>query len=477
MSDSNRGSFPRWNLAALLTLGLLVAVACSGGGGLPPNTVAVLLDTPGGTITSTAGHVITMPPGALSGAGIVTVEVLPGAPGQPTNGEFLAVGPYVRIHFGEATLEAAFTIEAPYAITDPDDTFLVWYHDGIFTPLDTTVDPVGGSLTADFDFDPDTFEVLGALPETFVDGNGAQEVFIGVCEASAFGSRPPHVPWPSYNAYFYDLFTEQFVEFIHQGTVTQSPPALGAKPGAFVHGLGSDISGQEFVNMAQYLFAQGTVTGVVGFEYDTLATLDSRGQMLNEAYQHFVTYADPGVPWRHVAHSQGTIVSRWAWEQTGGLPVPATGNQMVLIAGPHLGTPLINALEANLSLWKRVIRYASLNEFFHFVNADGVRCQVSVNDPGWSQITVGAPFLAGLNANVMHTNAGYRTIAGTRATYLGIIDLIIGLHLDDGLVDKWSANASIVQQTELAEVPDNHHVLVVDTENSIPVVNQFLQGN
>ena len=49
-------------------------------------------------------------------------------------------------------------------------------------------------------------------------------------------------------------------------------------------------------------------------------------------------------------------------------------------------------------------------------------------------------------------------------------DFVMGVYLDDGLVDLTSANATVIGAVKSDIVPESHSSIVEDTTNSLPVI-------
>src|SRR5690606_37257622 len=198
-------------------------------------------------------------------------------------------------------------------VTEGGRASVVVHRGDLFLPMETEV--VGGRLRATV---PDLDEVA-ALQD---DGS---DLVVGVVDESDYWGRPPHRPWGSYNVYHWN--GRGFTKVVSQGVGTW--PDLGERPLMLVHGLGSSIGTGRFDAMARYLARTGQYTSIVGFEYDTLSPLAGNGTLLGQALA-----ARPGQTWRHMAHSMGSLVTRFAYEKA--LPATAaTGNRVVTVCGPH----------------------------------------------------------------------------------------------------------------------------------------------
>lgn len=467
-------------LFAFLLMALTLA-GCGGGASSPAadgdragvvDTVSGLYTLSGGaTLTTSGGHGVVIPAGSLSEDAVVQLRVLATPPASPADADFQAQGAFLELqHDADAvTGPVQFRIQAPGA--SPQEDFLALHVGGRFIPLQTEVGD-GGVLVGTLD---------GAPP------GATGGLTVGAVDASGYFSRPAHQDWPSYNLYVYG--NGAFTRIVSQGVVVGNLPTLGAKPLMIVHGLGSSIRNQEFVTMASQLIQQNGYTCVIGFEYDTLDDISANGAFLHQAYVQMNALA-PGLAWHHVAHSMGSLVSRYNWEKTGALPVAATGNVLVTACGPHSGSPVIQAIQDHPNVAQRFMLYLILNDEMEFTNADGRPCKVTGLEAGFTDLRVGSAFLDALNpgAEGNHPQVGYRTVGGDyRGVEYDALDFIAyGIHtskyLDDGLVDLGSANPSpgnpapytldIGAQAQ-AVVDENHSTTVTDPP-SITVIGGLL---
>lgn len=466
--------------AVVLFLALSLA-GCGGGSSSSsaPNDAAGVVDSVSGlytlsggaTLTTAGGHGVVIPAGSLSENAVVQLRVLAAPPASPADPDFRAQGSFLDLqHDADAvTGPIQFRVQAPGAA--PQEDFLALHVDGRFVPLETEVSD-GGVLVGTLDGAPPG--VTGGLT-------------VGAVDASGYFSRPAHQDWPSYNLYVYA--NGAFTRIVSQGVVVGNLPTLGAKPLMIVHGLGSSIRNQEFVPMAAGLIQQNGYTCVIGFEYDTLDDISANGQFLHQAYVQMNALA-PGLAWHHVAHSMGSLVSRYNWEKTGALPVAATGNVLVTACGPHSGSPVIQAIQDHPNIAQRFLLSLILNDEMDFTNADGTPCKVSGLEPGFTDLRVGSAFLTALNAGAAgnHPQVGYRTVGGDyRGVEYDLLDFIAyGIHtskyLDDGLVDLGSANPSLANPAPYtldigaqaqAVVDENHSTTVTDPP-SITVIGDLL---
>lgn len=468
----------RARFLVLLLLGL--ALAGCGGGSSPvgDNDDAPALETvsaiytmdQGATLATSSGHQVTVPPGSLSENGLVELRVLGAPPASPRDPDFQAQGAFLELrHDADAmTGPIRFRLQAPGS--EPEEDFLALHVDGLFVPLETQVSD-GGVLSG----------TLEAPPVA------TQSLTVGALDASGYFSRPAHQDWPSYNLYVFA--NGAFTRVVDQGVVVGTLPTLGAKPLMVVHGLGSSIRAQGFDTLAAQLIQQNGYTSVIGFEYDTLNDISANGQFLHQAYVQMNALA-PGLAWHHVAHSMGSLVSRYNWEKTGALPVAATGNVLVTACGPHAGSTVIEAIQDHPNILQRFMLYLILNDEMDFANADGRPCKVTGLEPGFTDLRIGSAFLNGLNPGAAgnHPQVNYRTVGGNyRGVKYDMLDFIAyGIHtskyLDDGLVDLESANPSAgnpapytldIGAQAQAVVDENHSTAVTDPP-SITVLGNLL---
>lgn len=445
----------------LLLLPILMLLAGCGGTGTDftqstigptgfPATLSQSVDAETGALLRIATHTLSIPPNSLSRDTLVTLTPAPEPLTQPRNADFRSVGPFLRVSLGGATHQGmVVTLPGHHGPPSLDQPQPVLVTDGVYVPLE-----MGPDGTARVDVDANTDFEVGYYERVTI--------------------YPPHVNWGSYNGYLFNSNSGQFEKFITLGEGTDIPN-LGPNPLMMVHGLGSDIRKQEFAPMAQYLLDQGVVTGVVGFEYDTLDSIANNGNYLAEFYARLAT-VNPNARWSHVAHSMGCLVSREAIEKNT-LPVAAMGNITAFLCGPHLGSQVINILEGELSLFQSVVAFLVMNDVLDFTNSDGQRCQVNTDDPGFQDLAVGSSALASLNQNAdqNHPQFIYNTLAGNdRGFEFDLLDDIIGEDFDDGLVDVSSANWPGLGQASALTAPVSHIQAPVNTEFVFPDVRDFL---
>lgn len=279
--------------------------------------------------------------------------------------------------------------------------------------------------------------------------------------------RVEHVSWNSYNLYRFEP-GGVWAPVVSQGDIIADLPAIGARPAIIVHGLGSEINAGRFNALADSLLSSGA-TSVFGFEYDTLDGIVKNGGFFADALG-ILTNADPTTQWTIVGHSMGALVARQALEN--GIPLDiAAGSRAVFVAGPHLGTPVANAIqEEDPDIVQEALSILILNSEMEFRNVDSSRVRVSGLEQGFTDLRTDSAALAALNANVLdHPQWEYRTIAGNYkdGTYAALNDRL-GVDTDDGLVEVESANA-LIGQLDTSLLNFDHSSLVEANEALIQI--------
>lgn len=438
-------------------LALVFLVACGGqqagvGNLLPTSPVLAAL-----RLENALGAIV-LGPGAVSGPSPVTLlapQTLP-----PLKGARALATLHINLGLSElqGPVEVAFAPVAPKV----EGLAIVCFVEGVerYFPLDG--DGLVGVLNLS----------TGQAPVGAADADGRDIHFVLV----SFDARPGYQVWNSFNGYTFERDPQgqvQLRQFVSGGTPVGSLPALGSRPLMLVHGLGDNIRDDpRWLDLARRFLDSGTATGVVAFEYDTQDSVARNGQFLRQFYQ----LVGAGLSWRHVAHSMGSLVSRACFEQGGSLPLAASGNRAFFLCGPHLGTPVISVLQSNLSITKRFLRYLVLHEVLIFRNQDGSLCDVEVSRAGFTDLGPGSPFLQQLNqdAGNHHAQFTYATLGGTsRGLDYALLDLVLGVTPDDGLVFLNSANFSgLASQLSTTAAVDHSQALVQDA--SLNQVTQFL---
>ncbi len=449
-------------------------ISADGGVTGPPSNVAVfsVVAAEGADLTHTAdSHRVVVPQNGLTQDTEVQLTLFPADSLTLRKAdEFVPVGRALTFDISAGSLNGQLTFHLPFQTDQPEAHRLYWHVPGsLAIPLETQFDHATSRFVATIDLSsPVVAQVAqqgGATPN--------DSFTLSVVDESGFLSRPAHQPWPSYNLYVFR--NGSFQKVVNQGTPSGLFPDPGENPLMIVHGLGSDIP--RFNDAAAFLQQNGNFSTIWGFEYDTLSGLVTTGPKLFQAYA--MVEDNPESQWRHLAHSMGCLVSRTAFESDGARPY--SQNTVVFAAGPHLGSEAINVLEGSLSLFQQFARYLVVNEVMDFANADGTPCQVDVNDPGFKDLAVNSPTLNALNdgAADRHPKEFYRTLGGNDpGLEYDAADYILGVDLDDGLVDLTSANpGTLIGSLDSAVVPESHSSIVEDTENSLPVILNFLNGN
>lgn len=425
----------------------------------------------GRVIHPTSGHAVEFSPNALSDNALISLRLLEASELNLRNArEFAPVGQGLQVaSLGAAKFVGSIKFELPLTTARPQD-FGVYLHlpESLALPLESRYDSTTGSFHATLDL---TGSKILAQAAVLARSNSGS-LTVSVVDESKFLSRPSHTNWPSYNLYAFE--NGAFVKIIDQGVSVGSLPQPGSNPLMVVHGLGSDIA--HFQEAATYLEQTGQYSKIFGYEYDTLAGLNLAGSHLVGAYS--AIESDSSASWRHLAHSMGTLVSRTAFES--GAAMPYASNNVVFAAGPHLGAPIINALQGDLGLFQRFVRFLVVNEVMDFTNADGTPCQVSLTDQGFVDLASGSATLVALNTDAAshHPKETYRTLGGNApGLKFDVADYLIGVYPSDGLVDLTSANpGALIGAVESAVVPTSHTNIVLNTATALPKIGAFLQS-
>ena len=279
--------------------------------------------------------------------------------------------------------------------------------------------------------------------------------------------RVAHQSWGSYNLYRYE--GGSWIPVIDLGAEVQGVPTLGERPVLLVHGLGSRIDTGKFSDLAANLVSNGA-TSAFGFEYDSLDPIGTNAGYFTNALQ-FLTRIEKDRVWRVVGHSMGALVARSSFEQGATLDVADIGNIASFAAGPHLGSDVARALQdAGSDTVDQALQDSILDGKLDFRNADDTPVKVTGDEPSFAQLVPNSTFLTALNANVSHPQWSYRTLAGNeRSNEFRVLNEILGVTADDGIVDVDSANAPVVNQVRTDVVPYDH-VTIVEAQPSILVI-------
>ena len=429
-----------------------------------PQVVSLSLTSQtGGTVLHPSGHSATFAPASLEQDTIVTLSLLDASVISLRNiEEFQPVGQALKIDLSGASVVGQAQFEIPYQTTEPQNHGVYWHlPEGLSIPLASTYNSSTSSFIATVDFTDDALLQSAAVRARL----DSTTITLSVVDESSFLDRPAHVSWPSYNLYVFQ--NGAFTKVVDQGNTIGTIPPPGANPLMIVHGLGSNT--KRFADAATYFASQGTFTQIYGYEYDTLDGINTTGPRLNTAYALIET--NPNSQWKHLGHSMGTLISRVAFEN--GTNPPYQSNSVVFAAGPHLGSAAINKLQSSLSIFQQFVRYLVVNEVLDFTNADGTPCAVDITDQGFTDLAVGSTALNALNTNAAqnHPEETYRTLGGNdRGLEYDAADFVMGVYLDDGLVDLPSANATVIGAVKSDIVPESHSSIVEDTTNSLPVI-------
>ena len=287
-------------------------------------------------------------------------------------------------------------------------------------------------------------------------------------------TRVPHVEWNTYNLYRFDPQDETWLPIVKAGELVAELPAVGDRPGLIVHGLGSDIASGRFNALARGMQDSG-VTAILGFEYDTLDSIEGNGNLMLEALG-ILTEANPGRTWRIAGHSMGTLVTRVALESGIPLDLAEAGNRAVLVAGPHLGSEIVDEVQERPNLFQESLQLLVLNGKMEFRNLDGARCSVNGQEQGFTDLRTDSQFLATLNFEAAnhHPQFEYRTMAGNRrGVDYEALNRLLGKYLDDGVVDVESANAAVIGQVQMA-VGNADHTTIMENSSAVIQILQFL---
>jgi hypothetical protein len=438
----------------------------------PSSSLSALITTAnGGGLSHPAGHEFVIEAGALTADTLASLSLLNTDLIKPRNEqEFDPVGQGIVVDLAGVKLDGKATFTIPFSTNRPEqhEVYLL-LEDDLLYPLPTDFDPAQQEFTGILDLSGD--DPLPKALEVRLQVRSSQ-IGIILVDVGNYLGRPPHVDWLSYNLYVFR--GGSFVKIVDQGVELAPIPDPGSKPLMLVHGLGSNIP--RFQDAATYFAAQGQFSEIFGFEYDTLSGIATSGPKLNLAYQKLEQ--NPERSWSHLAHSMGTLISRTAFEN--GTPPPYARADVVLAAGPHLGSPVINKLQGSLSLFNRFVRYLVVNQVMDFRNADGQLCQVSIDDVGFGDLAVGSAALARLNDGAAnnHPEETYFTVAGNAPGFVLLMgNYLLGVYPEDGLVPLASANpGSLIGAAQSDVVAASHLTIVDDTKVALPLILSRLLG-
>jgi pimeloyl-ACP methyl ester carboxylesterase len=423
-------------------------------------------DINGGSLAHpTTGHKLSFSQNGLSADATATLSLLPEHLPTTPHPDFATTGTAFQVELTETEITGAVTAFLPLETGVPSNTRIYWMlANGVLYPLDTSFDPQQQLFSA-------------TIPANLFDELQGHEEFdttilsFGLLDETQFLSRPDHVDWPSYNLYVFE--NRRFVKYLDQGRPVEGRtlPSVGNTPLMVVHGLGSNIP--NFDSTVIGIIGARSYSTIYGFEYDTLSSITKSGPRLREAFIQLEQ--NTGRDWHHLAHSMGCVISRQAMENGGSLPYRS--NNVVLAAGPHIGSPIINALQDN-GFFTDFITMLVVNNVMDFRNADGTPCKVSLTDPGFVELAAGSTALATLNngAAGRHPKETYRTLGGNRRSWLFFAaNTLAGIYLDDGFVNLVSANpGALIGTAESRTVPNNHLDITTDARNGLRVILDYL---
>jgi hypothetical protein len=279
---------------------------------------------------------------------------------------------------------------------------------------------------------------------------------------------PDHQYWRSANAYRFE--NGNWNRFITLGQVSFTP-TLGDRPVILVHGLGGSIIDNDFGPLAAFLLQTNLATDVIGFEYDSQDSIPTNGDFLRSMIGTLAAQ-NPDRTFTIIGHSMGGLVARAAI-QGGTLPIAATGNNLITLGTPHLGSPIASAIQDTTDLPQRTAVLSILNDG-GFRNSDGTPSEVDIYSPGITELRPESTVLQSLNANIgNHPQFNYFTIAGTAQGDLAFANTVFGVSTDDGLVTVESANTALLNQVGTAAVPVEHTDLDEDA-SVFTLIQQFL---
>ena len=284
----------------------------------------------------------------------------------------------------------------------------------------------------------------------------------------------PHVNWNSYNLYRYEPGTTgTWTKIVALGQLQGTLPALGTNPVLLTHGYGGSIRNNKLIPLAQDLIGNGLASIVLGFEYDSQDSIVNNGGFYTQALQLLNPNGSPTLTWAFISHSMGGLVVRSAVLGST-LPIATTGNRLITLGTPHLGSPVANAAQDSQDVPTRAAIITELSQG-GFVNADGNPCQVSLDAQGFTDLRTDSAFLSSLNGNIgVHPQINTFTIAGTQTGEYQAINDLLKVTTDDGMVTITSANPSALNSLGTGTAPVDHTQLTIDTATTFPLIRAFL---
>lgn len=297
-------------------------------------------------------------------------------------------------------------------------------------------------------------------------GNTAQVV------ADPTNQLPKHVNWGSYNLYRFEPGPNgQWIKVVDMGNL-QELSLLGERPVMLIHGWGGSIRNDLMIPLAQDLFDNGLATSVFGFEYDSQDAISANGVFLHQALD-LLTSGLPPLTWTFINHSMGGLVARAAL-QNGPLPIADTGNRLITLGTPHLGSPVADAIQnADNATQSLIIVHLDQGGF---TNAEGNPSEVDLRSQGFTDLRTDSQFLINLNFEMNnHPQARIFTIAGTDVGNLAEANGLLGVETDDGLVTVASANPVEIGAAGSGTAPVTHTALKSDAVTVFPLIREFMQ--
>lgn len=286
-------------------------------------------------------------------------------------------------------------------------------------------------------------------------------------------SRVPHQSWGSYRLYNFVDGNWQLV--VDLGQPVGAQPTLGERPVIILHGLGSNIAGGKFNDLATNLQSNGA-TSVFGFEYDSLDPISTNSTYFNLALAYLTTDEQNRL-FRVAAHSMGGLVARSSFESGGSFAMQNTGNLVSFAAVPHMGSPIAEELaEGPSDVVEEALAQILLNGELTFLNADGSPVDVTGNEPSFAQLAPNSAFLNTLNSNAdsTHPQFDYRTLAGNdRSDDFEAFNRILGVFADDGVVNVGSANSNGIGALSSETVPFDHTSIVEEQAPFLIIIRQL----
>lgn len=436
---------------------------------VPPNAQRItqpVTVAEGATLTLKNGLQVTIPPNSLSTDTTVTLTELGSRAVQVGPRVMVPVGADATLNLGTAHLIGPISFQAPRPTAEKaKNVSLRAVTQGVPLPLKTVDSPDKSMARATLPVDK-RFTALSI-------------VSVGFLASAGYNGHVPYEPWAGYNLYVYKVLANGkygFVKFVDQSRVIAGFD-LGERPLLIVHGLGGSIRDGEMDKMAEHMRVNGNFTSIVGFEYDTLASIAQTAGRCRSAIAQlnappFRPSGSPLRQWSHIAHSLGTLVTRSAFEMRNAARLPIAGARVALVCSPSLGTPIATRQEKMQSF----VKYMVLNNNTNWVNSNGQECKVTGKEPSFVDMRPKSNYVQQLNARVAHPQAVYVALAGgKRLPRTQALDIIAGVYVTDGLVNLDSATTPLMQFADsLVLKNDDHFSSITDDKVSLPAVLHFL---